>query len=113
MFLEQFRAVRTVLFRWVKTNRVMLTNTASLVCTNLITSALGFVYWWLAARLFSPDAVGLAPAAISAMALLATISLFALRPLLIASLSRPPAKERPLIRTAMLLPGGVGGFASM
>jgi O-antigen/teichoic acid export membrane protein len=113
MFLEQFRAVRTVLFRWVKTNRVMLANTGSLVCTNLITSALGFMYWWLAARLFSPEAVGLASAAISAMALLAAISLLGFGSLLIGELPRRPGKERPLISTAMLLVGGVGGLAGV
>src|SRR5260370_17983866 len=95
MFLEQFRAVRTVLFRWVKTNRVMLTNTASLVCTNLITSALGFVYWWLAARLFSPEAVGLVSAAISAMALLPTTSLLGFGSLLIGYLPQRPGKQPP------------------
>ncbi len=105
--------MRAVLFLWVKTNRVMLTNTASLVCTSLITSALGFMYWWLAARLFSPEAVGLASAAISAMALLATISLLGFGSLLIGELPRRPGKERPLISTAMLLVGGAGGLAGI
>jgi O-antigen/teichoic acid export membrane protein len=113
MFLEQFRVVRTVLFRWVKTNRVMLANTGSLVCTNLITSALGFMYWWLAARLFSPEAVGLASAAISAMALLATISLLGFGSLLIGELPRQPGKAQSLVSTAILLVGGAGGLAGV
>jgi O-antigen/teichoic acid export membrane protein len=91
----------------------MLINTGSLVCTNLITSALGFMYWWLAARLFSPEAVGLASAAISAMALLATISLLGFGSLLIGELPRQPGKEQSLVSTAILLVGGVGGLAGV
>lgn len=91
----------------------MLINTGSLVCTSLITSALGFMYWWLAAHLFSPEAVGLASAAISAMALLATISLLGLGSLLIGELPRQPGKERSLVSTAIVLVGGVGGIAGI
>lgn len=105
--------MRTLLFHWIKTNRVMLTNTGSLVCTTLITSALGFVYWWSAAHLFSPEAVGLASAVISAMTLLATISLLGLGSLLIGELPRQPAKERSLVSTAMLLVGGAGGLTGI
>lgn len=105
--------MRTVFFHWIKTNRIMLINTGALVSTNLVTSALGFVYWWLAAHLFSPEAVGLASAAISAMALLATISLLGLGTLLIGELPRQPGKERSLVSTALLLVGGVGGLAGI
>jgi O-antigen/teichoic acid export membrane protein len=113
MFREEFRTVKTALFHWIKTNRIMLINTGSLVCTNLITSALGFVYWWLAAHLFSPEAVGLASATISAMALLATISLLGFGSLLIGELPRQPGKERSLVSTAMVLVGVVGGIAGI
>ena len=44
--------MKAMLFRWVKANQVMLANASSLVSSQLITSALGFVYWWLAARQF-------------------------------------------------------------
>jgi O-antigen/teichoic acid export membrane protein len=67
----------------------------------------------LAARLFSPEAVGLASAAISAMTLLATISLLGLGSLLIGELPRQPGKERSLVSTAMLFVGGVGGLAGI
>ena len=94
MFLEEFRTVRILLFHWIKTNRIMLINSASLICTTVVTSSLGFVYWWLAAQLFSPEAVGLASAAISAMTLLATISIFGLGTMLIGELPRQPGKEK-------------------
>src|SRR5450755_2457620 len=85
---REFSRVRTWLLHWINTNRIMLTNTGALLCTTLVTSALGFVYWWLAARLFSPEAVGLASASISAMTLLSTISLVGLGSLLINELPR-------------------------
>ena len=54
--------------RW---NSAIVENAASLVGTTIVTSGLGFVYWWLAARQFRPEAVGLAVAAIAPMTLLA------------------------------------------
>jgi hypothetical protein len=48
----------------------ILTTTGSVAGTVLVNSALGFVYWWVAVRLFSPASVGLAVAAGMAMALL-------------------------------------------
>jgi len=59
-----------ILIQWLKTNSVMLINAGSLVGTTVVTSFLGFVYWWIAARHFPPDVVGIASASISAMALL-------------------------------------------
>ncbi len=50
--------VKTQLYQWLKTNRVMLINAGSLVCTTLVTGVLGFAYWWVAARQFHPDARG-------------------------------------------------------
>jgi glycosyltransferase involved in cell wall biosynthesis len=38
--------VRELLFQWVKTNRVILLNTSSLIGTTTVTSVLGFAYWW-------------------------------------------------------------------
>jgi hypothetical protein len=56
-----------------KTDLILIINSSSLVGATFISSGLGFFFWWLAARRFSPEAVGLASAAISAMTLLATI----------------------------------------
>ncbi len=38
--------MRALLFQWVKTNRVILLNTSSLIGTTTVTSVLGFAYWW-------------------------------------------------------------------
>ncbi len=98
-----------VLLQWVKTNSVILVNAGSLVGTTAVTSGLGFFYWWLTARLFSPEAVGLAAATISAMTLLGTFSILGLNTLLIGELPRHRGKEASLISAALIVVGGVGG----
>jgi O-antigen/teichoic acid export membrane protein len=98
-----------VLPQWVKTNSVILVNAGSLVGTTGVTSVLGFVYWWVAAREFSPDAVGLASATVSAMTLLGTFGVLGLGTLLIGELPRQRGKEASLISAALIVVGGVGG----
>jgi O-antigen/teichoic acid export membrane protein len=77
--------------------------------TTVVTSGLGFFYWWLAARQFPAEAVGLGSAAISAMMLLANVSVLGFGTLLIGELPRQPGKEGSLISTALLAVGVAGG----
>jgi O-antigen/teichoic acid export membrane protein len=97
------------MLQWAKTNSIILVNAGSLVGTTAVTSVLGFVYWWVAARQFPPEAVGLASATISAMMLLGTFAILGLGTLLIGELSRQRGKEASLISAALILVGGVGG----
>lgn len=99
---------REKLYQWVNANRALLINTLSLVCTTAVTGVLGFAYWWIAAREFPPQVVGLASAAISAMTLLGAIFVLGLGTLLIGELPRQKGKEWSLINAALLLVGGVG-----
>ena len=92
----------------VAANHVLLKNAGSMVGTTLVTSALGFAYWWLAARQFPPEAVGLASAAVSAMMLLATISVLGLGTLLIGELPRHMDRQASLITTALLFVAVLG-----
>lgn len=87
----------------------MLVNAGSLIGTTAITSGLGFVYWWIAARHFSPDAIGIASACISAMMLLGSFCVLGLGTLLITELPRQPGREASLISTALLVVAVVGG----
>src|SRR5947209_6656395 len=87
----------------------MLLNAGSIVGTTGVTGVLGFAYWWLAARLFPPEAVGLASAAVSAMMLLGMLCIVGLGTLLIGELPRQPGKEASLISSALILVGGIGG----
>ena len=100
-------------FQWIKTNSALLLNAGSLIGTSGITSALGFVYWWLAARSFSPQAVGLASAVISAMTLLGAFSILGLSTLLLGELQRRRAQATSLISTALLLVGAVGAVVGV
>ncbi len=100
-------------FQWLKINSVMLVNAGSLIGTTAITSGLGFVYWWIAARHFSPEAIGIASACISAMMLLGSFCVLGLGTLLITELPRQPGREASLISTALLVVGGVGGFVGV
>lgn len=101
--------MKTLLYQWLKVNSVILINAGSLIATTAVTSVLGFAYWWLAARHFSPEAVGFASATISAMTLLGTVCVLGLGTLLIGELPRQPGKEVSLISAALMLVGGVGG----
>lgn len=93
---------------WIRANRVMLTNAASLIGTTGVTSVLGFAYWWLAARRFLPEVVGIGSASIAIMALLGSFCVLGLGTLLITELPRQPEQEGSLISTALILVGVVG-----
>src|SRR6266571_1554147 len=92
----------------MKTNGVMLFNAASFVGTFIVKSGFGFAYWWIAARQFSPEAVGFASAAIAAMTLLGTFCMLGLGTLLIRELPRQPGQKVSLITAALLIVGSVG-----
>lgn len=94
----------------------LLANAASMIGTTMITAGLGFVYWWLAARRFSQESVGIASALISVMSLLGTLGMVGLGTLLIGELPRRPDQRAPLIVTALVVAGAVSaalgvGFA--
>ncbi len=96
--------------RWLQANSIILLNSSSLVGATLITSGLGFVYWWLAARWFPPEAIGIASAAVSAVMLLGNGSALGFGTLLITELPRQPEKSGALMNTALLVVGIVGSI---
>ncbi len=92
-----------------RVNRSIVSNAGSLVGTQLVTSGLGFLFWLVAARWFSPAGVGFAAAAISAMTLLGTFGMLGLGTLLMGELPRRPHLRGPLITTALIAAGATGG----
>jgi O-antigen/teichoic acid export membrane protein len=94
-------------------NRSMLLNAASLIGTSVVTSGFGFVYWWVAARLFTAEAIGLAAAVISAMALLGTAGMLGLSTLLIGELPRHRGREGPLLATSLIVCGAAGAVLGL
>jgi O-antigen/teichoic acid export membrane protein len=91
-----------------ETNWAIVANASSLLGASALTSGLGFVYWWLAARQFPPEAVGFASASVSAMTLLGMVSMLGLGTLLIGEFPRRPGDEASLIATALVLAGVAG-----
>ena len=102
------RQTQTLWQKLTGSHRAILTNALSLVGTTAVTSGLGFIYWWVAARLFPVQAVGLASAAISSMTLLGTIGMLGLGTLLMGELPRQPLNKGSLVVTALLIAGVVG-----
>jgi O-antigen/teichoic acid export membrane protein len=89
-------------------HRDLLANTVSLLGTTVITSALGFSFWTVAAREFSQVSVGYGSAAVSAMSLLSTIGIFGLGTVLIGEL--PRRSNRAGLVLASLLTSGVASL---
>jgi O-antigen/teichoic acid export membrane protein len=86
----------------------LLRNASSLLATTGVTSGLGFVFWAVAARLFSQQAVGYSSAAVSAMTLLGTIGMFGLGTVLIGEL--PRRRYGAGLVSAALLTSGAGSL---
>jgi O-antigen/teichoic acid export membrane protein len=94
-------------------SRDLLLNAGSMIGTTVITAGLGFVYWWLAARLFSQAAVGFASALIAAMGLLGSLGMLGLGTLLIAELPRRPGQAASLLTTALLVAGAAAAMLGL
>jgi O-antigen/teichoic acid export membrane protein len=92
---------RTVIRNMWRQHHDLLASASSLVAATGVVSVLGFVYWALAARLFSQAAVGYGSAAVSAMTLLGTIGMLGLGTVLIGELPRRPARAS-LVSAALL-----------
>jgi O-antigen/teichoic acid export membrane protein len=92
---------RDRLERMVRRNGDLLGNSTALMATSMITSLLGFVYWWVAARSFPAEAVGVASAAVSAMTLVGTLGMFGMGTLLISELPRSKSGQWRLISTCV------------
>jgi O-antigen/teichoic acid export membrane protein len=78
-------------------NAPLFRNAYALVVNTGITAVLGFVYWVVAARLFTTTDVGLAAAAISAMTLLAGISLLNMEAVLVRFIPIAGRQTRRLV----------------
>jgi O-antigen/teichoic acid export membrane protein len=97
-------------------NRQVLSNAGSMMGTVLVTAGLGAAFWLLAARQFSPQSVGVASAAVSAMMLLGYLATVGFGTLLMGELPRLQAGHRGLLNAALLISAMIGfllglGFA--
>jgi len=93
------------LSKWFERNWSLLSNAGALFGSRILISGLGFVYWWLAAQLFLPEAVGLASSIVSAMMLLGAVGAVGLDILIVGEIPRRPEQVGTLISTAVLVAG--------
>jgi O-antigen/teichoic acid export membrane protein len=89
--------------------RFLLHSAAALASTSILTSGLGFVYWAVAARAFPATAVGQSSTAITAMSLIAPLTLLGFGTLLLAELPSMPEGRSTLVATAALISGAAAG----
>ena len=92
----------------IEFNRSLLINAGTMMGTALATSVFGVAFWWLAARYFSQDAVGVASASISTMTLLGLFATLGLGTLLMGELPRRE-RLRSMINAAFAV-AAVAGF---
>lgn len=98
----------TGLFRWLQSNAVLFGNASTLLGSAGINAILGFVFWWLAARLFPPADVGLGTAAITMMSTTGLVSMVGFGTLLVGELSKDRDFSTQRIRQALAFTGAVG-----
>jgi len=94
-------------------NRDLLRNAGSLAATTGLTSVLGFGFWFVAARHYTPAEIGYASSSTNAIMLLGTVGIFGLGTMLIGEL--PKRRERGGLFAASVIASAVGslvlGFA--
>lgn len=81
----------------------VIKNASALVSTTAITSALGFLYWGLAARIVGPADLGFLSSVVSAINLISIISVFGLGTVLVGKLARSPEDAREFLTTSLLV----------
>jgi O-antigen/teichoic acid export membrane protein len=90
--------------------QTIVSNSSFLVATTVVTAGLGFVFWWVAARRYSAQEVGVAAAAVSAMTLLGYVATLGFGTLLIAELHRRGDNAMAYVSTALMLSSVAGLF---
>ncbi len=88
--------------RALGTHFALTFNAGALAAATMANGAFGFVYWWVAARSFTPAAVGLASADISLMMLLSLAADFGLGTLLQGEIPRRRRLAPHLVSAALL-----------
>lgn len=89
-------------------NRRILANAGSMMATTVLTALLGALFWWLAAREFTVQSVGVAAAAVSALTLLGYLATVGLGTLLMGELPRRAGGHRSLLNAALATSGLIG-----
>ncbi|HEV7771540.1 MAG TPA: hypothetical protein VGO66_12895 [Solirubrobacterales bacterium] len=97
----------------MRTHRTILVNAGSMIAAAATTSLLGAAFWWLAARQFSQDSVGIAAGAVSAMTLLGFVATIGLGTVLMGELPRRRGQAHGLINAALLSSAAAGALLGL
>jgi O-antigen/teichoic acid export membrane protein len=99
--------------RMLRPHADLLANSGSLIASSAVTSVLGFVFWWLAARAATPEVVGAISAAVSAMTFIGTIGVFGMGTLLISELPHLRTGRWNLISACLVAAGTVAAAGGL
>jgi O-antigen/teichoic acid export membrane protein len=98
--LELTRTAVMRVSRTLRKSATLVTNSGALAIGTVATAGLGFVYWWLAARMFPPEVIGNASALLSVMGFVGILGEAGLGTLLVGEIVRHPGRESGLIAAA-------------
>jgi O-antigen/teichoic acid export membrane protein len=84
----------------LQTSAALVVNSGSLAIGAVSTAGLGFAYWWLAARLFPPEAIGNASAILSVIGLVGLLGDAGIGTMLMGEIVRHPGKAPNLVAAA-------------
>jgi O-antigen/teichoic acid export membrane protein len=80
----------------------------SLLGSLVVTAGLGAVFWWIAARLFTPEAVGIAAGSISAMTFIGALAMAGTGTLLIRELPKATEDRTAMVATTLAVTTSIG-----
>ncbi|WP_256806136.1 hypothetical protein [Bradyrhizobium sp. Bra64] len=86
--------------RTLRKSAIFFTNSGALAIGTIASAGLGFVYWWLAARMFPPEVIGNASGLLSVMGLIALLGEAGVGTLLIGEIVRHPGQGAGLAAAA-------------
>lgn len=86
--------------RELRKSTALMMNSGALAIGTIAAAGLGFVYWWLAARVFPPEVIGNTSALLSVMGLIGLLGEAGLGTMLVGEIIRNPGKERGLVGAA-------------
>jgi O-antigen/teichoic acid export membrane protein len=94
------RKVAVRVRRALQTNATLVVNSGALAIGAIATAGLGFAYWWLAARMFPPEAIGKASAILSVIGLVGLLGDAGIGTMLMGEIVRHPGKAPNLVAAA-------------
>lgn len=98
----------------LRKSAALVVNSGALAIGTAATAVLGFAYWWLAARLFPPEAIGRASALLSVMGLVGLLGEAGLGTLLIGEIGRHRDRAPGLVGAAACVGAALAlGLASL